>query len=263
MSYQTIIVRHEQRVALITLNRPEVMNALNEQMRQELMEVLRTLRADQETRAVVITGAGKAFCAGADLNLFREVYEEFRRTGRKPPFASEDFVHSFVNFPKPMIAAINGVAVGWGRTMPLTCDIRIASDRARFSAAFVRVGVTPEFGSSFLLQRLIGYGRAAELVFTARMISAEEALAMGLVNSIVPSERLLEEAVSMARSVASMPPGAVTAAKALLRKGMDLALPQLIDHEAVVFRERMTDEEHYQAVLTLLQEMKSGQRDQG
>ena len=252
MSFQRILLEKEDHVALLTLNRPEVMNALDEEMREELMEALTTLEADPDTRALVITGAGKGFCAGADLGRFKALYEQFRESGRRPPFGSPVFPHRFFSFPKPMIAAINGVAVGWGMTMPLTCDIRIASERARFSAAFVRVGVTPEFGSSYLLPRLIGPGRAAEMVLTARMVHADEALSMGLVNRVVPHDDLLGEAMSLAGRIAALPPGAVVEAKALLRRGLDSSLRQLVDYEALVFQERMINEEHYAAVNELI-----------
>jgi enoyl-CoA hydratase/carnithine racemase len=257
MAFEKIILDRNEHIATLTLNRPEVMNALNEEMREELVEALTTLERDPDTRVLVLTGAGKGFSGGADLNTFKSLYERFRETGKRPAFGSPEFPHQFYSFSKPIVAAVNGVAVGWGMTMTLACDIRIASERARFRAAFVKVGVTPEFGSSYLLPRLIGPGRAAELVLTARMIDSEEALAMGLVNRVVPHEELLAEAESIARSIADLPPGAVTEAKSLLRRGLDSTLHQLIDYESLVFRERMIDQEHYDAVNRLLTELKS------
>lgn len=257
MAYQSILLTKEAGVSLIMLNRPEAMNAVNDEMRVELTEALCELACDPETRVLVVSGSGKAFCAGADLRHIKFLYEEFRRSGSGTPYGGAELAQVFFGFPKPIIVAVNGVAVGWGMTMPLACDIRIASTKARFSAAFVRAGLTPEFGSSYLLTRLIGYGRAAELVFTCRMIQAEEALQFGLVNRVVPHDQLMTESMSLARRIADQPAEALIKSKALLRGGMDAALGQWIEHEALIFKERMISEEHYEAVTALLADIES------
>ncbi len=257
MEYQSILLTKESGVSLIMLNRPETMNAINDDMRLELTEALCELRSDPETKVLVVSGSGKAFCGGADLRHIKFLYEKFQRSGSDTPYGGPELAKAFFSFPKPIIVAVNGVAVGWGMTMPLACDIRIASTRARFSAAFVRAGLTPEFGSSYLLPRLIGYGRAAELVFTCRMIQAEEALQLGLINRITPHDELLTESISLARRIAAQPVEALLKAKALLRGGMDATLGQWIEHEAIVFKERMMSEEHYQAVTALLANIES------
>ncbi|MFA6222716.1 MAG: enoyl-CoA hydratase-related protein [Desulfomonilaceae bacterium] len=257
MAYQSILLTKEAGVSLIMLNRPEAMNAVDDEMRVELTEALSELESDAETRVLVVSGSGKAFCAGADLRHIKFLYEEFRKSGIRSPFGGPELAKVFFGFSKPIIAAVNGAAVGWGMTMPLACDIRIASSRARFSAAFVRAGLTPEFGSSYLLPRLIGYSRAAELVFTCRIVSAEEALQMGLINRLTPPEELMAESMALARLIADQPTEALTKAKALLRGGMDAALGQWIEHEALIFKERMLSEEHYQAVTALLADIES------
>jgi enoyl-CoA hydratase/carnithine racemase len=257
MQLSSILITEESGVALVTLNRPESLNAVNDELRIELTEVLKELEANSNTKVVVVTGAGKAFSAGADLKQLKSLYEDFRQSGRTTRYGGPELAQAFFSFSKPIIAAVNGVAVGWGMTMPLACDIRIASQKARFSAAFVRVGVTPEFGSSYLLPRLIGYGLAAELVFTAKLIGADEALRMGLVNKVVQPDDLLPEACSLARLVAGQPTEALKHAKALRRGGMDAGLKRWVDHEAVVFKERMESEEHYQTVLGLLAEIQA------
>jgi len=155
-----------------------------------------------------------------------------------------------------MIAAINGPSYGFGFTVTLTCDIRLASERAKFSCAFVRIGVTPEFCSTFFLPRLIGYGKAAELILTARPFDAHEALEMGAINKVFPHHRLLPEAKKMAKQIASMPPPAIQKSKELLRHGMQSTLDQVIQHEAKVFLDAMKTEEHQAALSKLLAQMK-------
>jgi enoyl-CoA hydratase/carnithine racemase len=257
MQLSSILLTEKSGVALVTLNRPESLNAVNDELRIELTGALEELEANSNTKVVVVTGAGKAFSAGADLKQLKSLYEDFRQSGMASQYGGPELAQAFFSFSKPIIAAVNGVAVGWGMTMPLACDIRIASQKAKFSAAFVRVGVTPEFGSSYLLPRLIGYGLAAELVFTGNIINAEEALRMGLVNKVVQPDELLPEAWTLARLIAGQPTEALKQAKALLRGGMDAGFTQWVDHEAVVFKERMESEEHYQAVLGLLAEIQA------
>ncbi len=263
MAYNTIELTTEGRVSLILLNRPEVMNAINEEMRAELTEALGTLAADLETLVLVISGAGTAFCGGADLRDFKIIYEEFRRTGGPTLFGGPELALLFSRFPKPLIAAVNGLAVGWGMTMPVACDIRLASEHARFSAPFIRVGLTPEFGSCNLLPRLIGYGRAAELFLTGRMIDAEEALRIGLIDRLVTHEDLMEQSLALAKEIAAQPTGTVVRAKTLLRQGAAgvSSLDQWIEYEALVFQERMKSEEHYHAVTNLLAKMESRGRE--
>ncbi len=208
MDYTTIEIERKNNIAFLYLNRPEVLNALSEQMTGELLHFLRQAAADEDLRVLVISGRGRAFSAGADLNMFKKRFETYREHGQNDPPARAELPRALIDFPKPMIAAINGPAVGFGVTMPLTCDIRLASSNAKFSFAFARVGVTPEFGSSFFLPRLIGYGKAAELVFTAKMFDATEALALGLVNRVVTPEELLPEAEKLAeRNCAIAPAG--------------------------------------------------------
>jgi len=257
MSEQTLTVSREDAIGLILLNRPEVMNAINDQMRQDLLQALDELEADPGLRVVVISGAGTTFSAGADLQEFKALYEEYRRSGGKSAFGGPELAIRFARFRKPLIAAVNGLAVGWGMTMPLACDIRLASERAKFSAAFVRVGLTPEFGSCYLLPDLVGYGTAAEVMFTGRTINAEEALHMGFVSRVTPHDLLMTEALSLARRIAANPPQAVLRAKALLRRRMEAALEEWIAYEALVFQECMASEEHYEAVLKLLADMAS------
>jgi len=256
MEYETIELIKEQETAWIYLNRPNVLNALNETMKDELIHALKKTQKDDDIRVLILTGRGRSFCAGADLNRFVEIQESDQEHHKKSRFGSIDFPRTFIQYPKPIIAAINGPAYGFGFTVALTCDIRLASERASFSCAFVRIGVTPEFCSTFFLPRLIGYGKAAELVFTARPFDAREALEIGAVNHIFPHHRLMHEAKKIAKQIASMPATAVQKSKEILRHGMQSTLDQVIQHEAVVFLDAMKTEEHRLALSKLMSQMK-------
>ena len=256
MGYKTIELIREERIAFMYLNRPEVLNALNETMKYELMEALKETEEDDNVRVMILTGRGRGFCAGADLSRFIEVQESDRDHKKKTSFGSLDLPRAFVQYPKPIIAAINGPSYGFGFTVTLTCDIRLASERAKFSCAFVRIGVTPEFCSTYFLPRLIGYGKAAELILTARPFDAHEALEIGVVNYVFPHNQLLPEAKKMAKQIAAMPPTAVRKSKEILRHGMQSTLDQVIQHEAIVFLDALKTEEHRLALNKLLTQMK-------
>lgn len=256
MIYKDIELIKEDGIGWLYLNRPEVLNALSETMKEELIHVLKATGEDDGIRALILTGRGRGFCAGADLNRFKEYQQEDRDHQKKSRFGSIDLPRAFVQYPKPLIAAINGPAYGFGFTVALTCDIRLASQKAMFSAAFVRIGVTPEFCSTYFLPRLIGYGKAAELIFTARPFDAREAFVMGAVDRVWPHRQLLPEAKKMASQIASMPPGAIRRAKELLRHGMQSTLEQVIQYEAMTFLDRMKTEEHSVALNRLLAQMK-------
>jgi len=256
MKYKTIELIKEEGIAIVYLNRPEVLNALNETMKNELIHALKETEEDDSVRAMILTGRGRGFCAGADLNRFVEVQERDKDHKKKTKFGSIDFPRAFIQYPKPIIAAINGPSYGFGFTVTLTCDIRLASEKAKFSCAFVRIGVTPEFCSTYFLPRLIGYGKAAELVFTARPFDAHEALEIGAVDQVFPPHRLMSEAKKMAKQIASMPPPAVQKSKEILRHGMQSTLDQVIQHESIVFLDAMKTEEHQSALSKLLAQMK-------
>jgi enoyl-CoA hydratase/carnithine racemase len=256
MPYEEIELIRDEEIALIYLNRPKALNALNETMKNELIQALKETEEDDDIRVLILTGRGRGFCAGADLNRFIEAQGYDKGQKRKFKFGSLDFPRAFIQHPKPIIAAINGPAYGFGFTVTLTCDIRLASDRAKFSCAFVRIGVTPEFCSTYFLPRLIGYGKAAELIFTARPFDAREALEMGAVDQVFSHRRLIPEAKKMARQIASMPAPAIQKSKEILRHGMQSTLDQVIQYERSAFIDCMNTEEHQQALNKLLAQMK-------
>jgi 2-(1,2-epoxy-1,2-dihydrophenyl)acetyl-CoA isomerase len=254
--YEDIELIKDEGIAFIYLNRPKVLNALSETMMLELVRALKEAEEDPDIRVLILTGRGSGFCAGADLNRFLRAQGKSDNPGKKAGFGLLDLPRAFVQYPKPIIAAINGPSYGFGFTVTLTCDIRLASERATFSAAFVRIGLTPEFCSTYFLPRLIGYGNAAELIFTARPFDAREALEMGAVNRVFPHNRLMPETKKMAQQIASMPPTAVQRSKEILRHGMQSTLDQVIRYEATTFLDSMKTEEHRSALNKLLAQMK-------
>ncbi|MFQ5923748.1 MAG: enoyl-CoA hydratase/isomerase family protein, partial [Anaerolineales bacterium] len=203
MSYETILTEIRGRVGILTLNRPDTLNALNAQMNQEMRQQFRVWNEDESVGAIVITGAGRGFCSGADITGFEATARGERRTNldRQSPTEWQDLCRE----SKPIVCAINGVAVGQGITMTLTCDVRVASDAARMSFRFVRIGLTPEFGSTHFLPHLVGLGRTLELMLTGKFISAEEALEIGLVNHVYSADTMLDEAAALAQDMAANP----------------------------------------------------------
>jgi 2-(1,2-epoxy-1,2-dihydrophenyl)acetyl-CoA isomerase len=223
MSFETILYEKRDRVATITLNRPEVLNAFVPSMGEEMLEAFHQAEDDEGIGCVVLTGAGRGFCSGADVREFQAGLEG--RTSDDALSGSESLCQLMFNLKKPIIAAINGPAVGVGFTMTLPCDIRIASDRARFGPIFVRLGLIPEFGSTFLLSRLIGLAKAKELTLLGRIIDAQEILDIGLVSKVVPHEELMTETMSLATTLAQGPTRTLGLVKEVLNQGLvsDLA----------------------------------------
>lgn len=242
MGYQTIILEKKDNISTLTLNRPDKLNALNPQMMTELVDAFHSIDKDDETQVLVITGAGRGFCSGADLSARaggqgssldgeerkEEEIEDITLKGfpREAPLA-------LVGMKKPVIAAINGVAVGGGCTLTLACDIRIASKEARFSIPLTRVGLTLELGSSYFLSRLVGIGKACELIFTGRMIDAGEAKEIGLVNQVVPADELIDTTYEMASSITKAAPLATRISKAGLYQGINADLNDQLRWESL------------------------------
>jgi 2-(1,2-epoxy-1,2-dihydrophenyl)acetyl-CoA isomerase len=222
MAYEQIIYEQRGRVALITLNRPDALNATTGLMNQELVEAFETAGRDPGVGCLVIPGAGRAFSAGADVKAFQEGLrggEGYR--GSHGPGGRLD---TLWNVPKPTIAAINGIAVGVGATMPLACDLRVASENGRIGYTFRRIGLAPEFGSTFLLSRVVGYARAMELCMTGRIVDADEALRIGLVTSVFPAATFLDDVLALATDLADGPTMALSLAKEGLHRGLTSTL---------------------------------------
>ncbi len=212
-----VLIDRDGAVATITLNRPEALNAMTTEMLDQLCAAGQQLAADTSVRAVVITGAGRAFCAGGDVKGMANRNEgagaDRPRSRAQGGLAAgidhlrqqEEISRLLYEMPKPTIAAVNGHAVGAGLSIALAADLRIASEQAKFGTAFARVGFSGDFGGTWLLQRLVGPSRAKELYFSAEVMSAEKALGLGLVTRVVPHESLMDEAMALARRLADGP----------------------------------------------------------
>lgn len=227
-------------IGAITLNRPDKLNAFGGTMREELLSALRSADEDVSCRVVVITGAGRAFCAGGDIDFMSGLQKarDVESFGKLLD-AGRNVILQIVSMRVPVIASINGVAAGAGCNLALACDYRIAADDARLGQTFVKIGLHPDWGGTWLLPRIIGRGRALELMATGRMLDALEAMEMGLIDRIVPSASLEEETTKLAESIAAAPPGAVTDIKRALRQSesTDLAsqLAVEIEHQLRAF----------------------------
>ncbi|MBT4519244.1 MAG: hypothetical protein HOC23_04495 [Halieaceae bacterium] len=220
--YETISLERDDTVATLTLNRPEKLNAYTVQMGEDIVQAFATIKNDDDVRAVIITGAGRSFCAGVDLDHLKEQQAGEVSPGM-PKLGEEHFVQGFAeelfHFPKPVIAAINGAAVGVGVTMCLPCDMRIASSSAKLGLPFAKLGILPGLGSTYLLPRLVGLAKAKELVYRAQLIPAEKAAEIGLVDKVVADDELLNEAQLLASTISGYAPETMSAAKHALNFG--------------------------------------------
>ena len=223
MDYQYILVEKEEGIATIMLNRPERLNSLIPQMRVEIREALEDVAADDSIRVVILTGAGRGFCSGADVTTVAQRTEmaedESQRALLLQPVATPRLLALIRSLNKPTICALNGVAAGAGTGLALTCDIIIASDEARFRVAFTRMGLPPADGISYLLPRRIGTHRALELVYTNDIIDASEMERIGLVNKVVPHYELMVAAKEMAKKMFQIPPLTLALSKQCIYKG--------------------------------------------
>ena len=233
MSFESIQLEIRGAVAVITLNRPESLNALTVGMGQEVMTAITEAR-EKGARAIVLTGAGRAFCAGGDL---REMQRMAQEGGRIEAFFDEplrllnECVLLIRQTPVPIIAAVNGAASGGGCNLALACDLVIAGQSARFNQAFIKIGLTPDCGGTFILPRSIGWKRAAELMMTGEVVGASEAAAMGMINRVVPDEELMAQAMAMAERLAQAPTAAIGRTKELLEASVKNDCEQQLELE--------------------------------
>lgn len=237
--HQFITLERRDHVAILTLNNPERLNALSAAMRDEVAGALADVRADDDLRALVLTGAGRGFCAGADLaagaavmaegGLVRatqgEKLDEMGWVGR--------WASMWASFDKPVIGAINGVAAGAGLSTALACDVRIGSEHARFKSVFIERSLSPDSGLSFFLPRVVGYAAAADMIFTSRAVGADEALRLGLLNRIAPAAALLDAAVAYAEEMTQWPPLALRMSKRVLQHNLDCGLEEALRFETL------------------------------
>ena len=268
--HRDLIVERRDGVLYLTMNRPDKLNALSDQMIAGLLEELGRAAHDREVGAVVLTGAGRGFCAGGDIGRMRERNEGgASNSGAQTasPSAGEAGIQTRISslrrseevslllheMPKVTIGAINGPAAGAGLSIALACDIRIASDTARFGTAFARVGFSGDFGGTYLLTQLVGTAKARELYFTAEVLGAEEALKLGMVNRVVPAANLIEEASAFARRIASGPTVAFSYMKAHLNLALKSDLRTILDRESYGQTLTGLTEDHKEAVKAFLE----------
>ena len=228
-AFETLIFEKRGDVAHVTLNRPEVLNIHNVQMRDDMFEVLSAIKSDTEIRVAVFSGAGeKAFCAGADLSEFLT---------SPPPLAARevrldrDLWGLFLSIPQPLIAAVHGYVLGSGLEMALCCDLRIAADNAQFGLPEIGLGMIPAAGGTQTLPRMAGLGQALDMLLTNRWIDANEAFETGLINKVVTPDQLNPEAEEMAHKIASREPRVIRSAKQAVMRGLDLPLVQGLELE--------------------------------
>lgn len=231
MDYENIIYEVSDRIATITLNRPDAYNATTDELYQELQHALGVIAADQDVGCVIITGAGKGFCAGADLKARKDDMTPLQRRVRHR-WILRDILEPLFRLEKPVIAAVNGAAAGAGFNIALACDFVVASDKASFMQAFAKVGLVPDLGGLYLLGRVIGINKAKELCFTARKVPAEEAKALGIVNHVVPHDDLMRTAREIAATIAAGSPTAMAMTKTLLDKSTNATLDQMLEFES-------------------------------
>jgi len=230
MNYETLILEREDSIATLTLNRPESLNAMTRQMGVELNEAFAHARDDTQARALVVTGAGRAFCAGEDVKQrpadSTEMREQSTPLGKltRGPLAPIDFAATFRNMPKPTIAAVNGAAVGQGLSLALACDMRIASDNAKFGAVWTLRGIPPESAGAYLLTQLIGPAKACELIFAGKIIGADEAKDIGLVNEVVPAAEFAEATRAFAAEMTNGAPVANGISKMMIYQALETSL---------------------------------------
>jgi 2-(1,2-epoxy-1,2-dihydrophenyl)acetyl-CoA isomerase len=247
MSMQTILFDVSNGVGTITFNRPDTLNATNDEFYRELSGLIREIADDVNVGCVVMTGAGRGFCAGADVKSMNPDMKLLARRKRHRGILA-DVLRPLVNLEKPVIAAVNGAAVGAGFNIALAADILIASEKAIFSQIFTRLGLVPDLGGLYLLTRVVGLNKAKELCFTAKKIDAAEALALGVANRVVPAEQLMSAATTLAEEIAAGPPTAIAMIKTLLNKSSNSSLEQMLEYEGYAQTLAYTTPEHREGV---------------
>jgi len=233
VAFENILREDREGIAFITVNRPDKLNALNNATIGELVAAFDAVAADERVRAVILTGAGnKAFVAGADI---AELAKQTAITARPLALRGQRLMNTVEACPKPVVAAVNGYALGGGCELALACHIRTASDNAQFGLPEVTLGIIPGYGGTQRLPRIVGKGRALELILTAQRVGAEEALRIGLVNKVFPAAALLAETETMVRRVLGMGPVAVRFALDAVNHGSDMPLQDGLNFEATFF----------------------------
>jgi len=251
VAFTNILLEKDKCVATVTINRPKALNALNKATLEEMLTCFTELGKDRSVQVVIITGAGeKAFVAGADISFMQALNpDEGKVFGR----LGHTVTRTIENLPQPVIAAVNGFALGGGCELALSCDMRFASENAKFGQPEVNLGIIPGFGGTQRLPRLIGKGLANELLFSGKIIDAEEASRIGLVNRVVPQDKLMAECMELAEMICSRGPAAVQLCKEVVNNGMELDLNRACSYEADLFALCFAGEEQKEGMAAFLE----------
>jgi enoyl-CoA hydratase len=255
MSFDNLLLERDGRVACLTINRPAVLNALNTQTLDELRRAVLALKLDDGVRAIIITGSGdRSFVAGADI---KELAQQTPISGREHALAGQHVLDLIENLGKPVIAAINGFALGGGCELAMACTLRIAADTARLGQPEINLGLLPGYAGSQRLPRLVGKGRALELILTGAPISAAEAERIGLVNRVVPAADLMAEARKLAAALAAQPPIAVRYILSAVNKGLEMPFAEACVYEATLFGLVATTEDMREGTRAFIEKRKA------
>jgi 2-(1,2-epoxy-1,2-dihydrophenyl)acetyl-CoA isomerase len=256
--YQTILYEKSDGIVTLTMNRPDVLNAINEKMGQELQEALRNAERDEEVRCIILTGKGRAFSSGEDIQDLRGQYEhgENPRLGERLVYKYNPIIRRIRRMEKPIIAAVNGVAAGAGAGIACACDIRIASEKAKFLQAFVRVGLAPDSGTSFFLPRLVGFAKAMELSLAGEELTSKDAERFGMISKVVPEAELMIAARDLAIKLSQGPPKAVGLTKRALNKSISSDLESVLEYESYLQEIAGGTADHVEAVKAFFEKRK-------
>lgn len=255
MAYETILTEQDGAVLTITLNRPDKLNAATDELLKELIDAFKQAGRDESVRAIVLTGAGRGFCAGQDLASVQARVPDEKGSlgyGEHLRHTYNELVERMRTIEKPIIAAVNGVAAGAGMSLVMACDLRLAAESASFLQAFVKIGLVPDTGSTWFLQRLIGQARALDMMLTGRRISAQQAEAWGLINRVVPDDRLMEETRTLAQEMAALPTKAIGYIKRAVNFAAASTLEAALDYEADLQELAGRTEDHKEGVAAFL-----------
>ena len=269
-SYKHIILEKRDRIGIITLNRPEKLNALNQDGFRELYDAVKKVDQDSEMRVLVLKGAGRAFCAGADFKFsevaagkvkpqeaeeVREIFEAVDQ-GRFQHHIGAEAILALHRLSKPSIAMVNGDAVGGGFDLALACDIRVGCPRTRFMVGYTRMAVIPDLGGVWFLPRIVGLGKALELILTADFVSAEEALKLGILNKLVPEEELEKATIELAEKLAAGPPIALRLSKLLTYKSLEMDLETSLHFLSACLSITVHSEDYLEAIKAFVEKRK-------
>lgn len=259
VTYHSLTVQRTDGVAVLTLNRPQALNAFDGRMAREMEQAFETLLADADVRALVVTGAGRGFCAGADLKYLHACFEDGRDDDAVRVVETGGRIARAVRASgTPVIAAVHGVAAGGGCNLALSCDVRIAGDSARFGQVFSRIGLVPDWGGTHVLPRLVGTAKALELCWSGEWVEAPEAERLGLVNQLVPDPELMEAAVRFARDVAAKPPAVIASIKHALYASATESLDAMLRWEEEMQRQCFRSERARDAIRSFAEPRRSG-----